>query len=95
MAKKKQVEKPISVQDSEFVHRVEFDPELVRVATEVAKEEERESIPAPRRFTPKDCPMCESHRPKGLSFSRVYSTQGRIRYCRCEFCRHTWSQEGQ
>ena len=51
--------------------------------------------PAPRRFTPKDCPMCESHRPKGLSFSRVYSTQGRIRYCRCEFCRHTWSQEGK
>lgn len=51
--------------------------------------------PEPRRFTPKDCPMCESHRPKGLSFSRVYSIHGNIRYCRCEFCRHTWSQEGR
>lgn len=95
MARKKQVEKPVNVQDSEFVHRVEFNPELVRVATEVANQEERDDVPVPRRFTPKDCPMCESHRPKGLSFSRVYSTQGRIRYCRCEFCRHTWSQEGQ
>lgn len=86
---------PDKMQDSELVHRVEFDPELVRVATEISNEEERDKLPEPRRFTPKDCPMCESHRPKGMSFSRVYSTQGKIRYCRCGFCRHTWSQEGQ
>lgn len=95
MARKKQVEKANSVRDSEFVHRVEFDPGLVQVATKIAQEEEVAKLPEPRRFTPKDCPMCESYRPRGLSYSRVYSTQGKIRYCRCEYCRHTWSQEGQ
>ena len=51
--------------------------------------------PEPRRFTPKDCAMCETHRPRGESYSRVYSTQGKIRYCKCGFCGHTWSQEGK
>ena len=83
MAKKKQVEVLSKSQEDR----------VSTVNTQV--EDAIDNTPAPRRFTPKDCPMCESHRPKGLSFSRVYSTQGRIRYCRCEFCRHTWSQEGQ
>ena len=83
MAKKKQVE----------LLNKEQEGQVLAAGTQV--NDAIDSIPTPRRFTPKDCPMCESHRPKGLSFSRVYSTQGRIRYCRCEFCRHTWSQEGQ
>ena len=68
---------------------------VIEVAEVVEVDEQLDQEPTPRRFTPKDCPMCESYRPKGMSFSRVYSTQGKIRYCRCGFCRHTWSQEGQ
>lgn len=83
MAKKKQVEVLSESQEDR----------VSTVNTQV--EDAIDSTPAPRRFTPKDCAMCETHRPRGESYSRVYSTQGKIRYCKCGFCGHTWSQEGK
>lgn len=49
--------------------------------------------PKPRvtTFVPKPCSACQRLRDldpaiEGRSCSRVYSTQGRIRYCKCGFC---------
>ena len=50
--------------------------------------------PQPREFTPRPCCMCETRRPPRTNYSRVYCTRGIIRYIRCDFCKHTWSQEG-
>ena len=48
-------------------------------------------------FVPKACTACQRLRDvdekiKGKSCSRVYSTQGRTRYCKCGFCGATWKE---
>lgn len=43
-----------------------------------------------RLFTAKPCANCEDLRESGTNFSRVYATRGNVRYCRCDFCGHTW-----
>ena len=55
--------------------------------------------PKPRvtTFVPKDCASCPALRAAdeetaGKSFSRVVSTQGRTRYCKCGFCGATWKE---
>lgn len=51
--------------------------------------------PKPREFEARPCSSCQALRPHGTSYSRVYCTRGRIRYCKCDYCGHTWSQEGK
>ncbi len=51
--------------------------------------------PKPREFEARPCTSCQALRPHGTSYSRVYCTRGRIRYCKCHYCGHTWSQEGK
>jgi hypothetical protein len=48
-------------------------------------------------FVPRPCTDCQRLRDldekiKGKSCSRVYSTQGRTRYCKCGFCGATWKE---
>ena len=48
-------------------------------------------------FVPMACTACQRLRDldeeiKGKSCSRVYSTQGRTRYCKCGFCGVTWKE---
>jgi hypothetical protein len=48
-------------------------------------------------FVPRRCSDCQRLRDldekiKGKSCSRVYSTQGRTRYCKCGFCGVTWKE---
>ncbi len=43
-----------------------------------------------RSFTAKPCTNCEELREPGTNFSRVYATRGNVRYCRCDYCGHTW-----
>lgn len=48
-------------------------------------------------FVPRSCSDCQRLRDldeeiKGKSCSRVYSTQGRTRYCKCAFCGATWKE---
>lgn len=53
------------------------------------------SPPKARRYVPKPCGSCEAIRPKGSSYSSVTGTNngpaGIVRYCRCGFCGHTWT----
>lgn len=51
--------------------------------------------PKAREFEARPCTSCQALRPHGTSYSRVYCTRGRIRYCKCHYCGHTWSQEGK
>jgi hypothetical protein len=51
--------------------------------------------PKPRQFEARPCSSCCEVRPYGKNYSRVYCTRGSIRYCRCDYCGHTWSQEGK
>lgn len=46
----------------------------------------------PRSFVPRACSCCQADRPPGTSYSKVYATKGRIRYCRCHYCGNTWTQ---
>lgn len=55
--------------------------------------------PKPRvtSFVARDCTSCTALRDsdekaKGRSFSRVYATVGRTRYCKCGYCGNTWKQ---
>jgi hypothetical protein len=55
--------------------------------------------PKPRvtSFVPQNCTACQRLREldpatEGNSYSRVYSTQGRTRYCKCGYCGHTWKE---
>ena len=55
--------------------------------------------PKPRvtAFVARDCTACVALRDsneetKGKSFSRVYATVGRTRYCKCGYCGNTWKQ---
>ena len=49
--------------------------------------------PTPREDEARPCSLCESRRPAGKSYSRVYCTKRQVRYCKCHYCGHTWSQE--
>ena len=49
--------------------------------------------PIPREDEARPCTLCESRRPAGKSYSRVYCTKRQVRYCKCHYCGHTWSQE--
>jgi hypothetical protein len=51
--------------------------------------------PVAREFEARPCSSCQAIRPHGKNYSRVYCTRGNIRYCKCHFCNHTWSQEGK
>ena len=44
------------------------------------------------RFTPRPCAACQAIRPANTSYSKVVTTRGKIRYCKCGFCGETWSQ---
>lgn len=68
----------------------------LQVATELIK---ATTQPKPRvtTFVPRDCTACQRLREldsatEGNSYSRVYSTQGRTRYCKCGYCGHTWKE---
>ena len=54
---------------------------------------EVEYSPTPREDEARPCSLCESRRPIGTSYSRVYCTKRHVRYCKCHYCGHTWSQE--
>jgi hypothetical protein len=49
--------------------------------------------PKPVRQEARPCSLCQNYRPHGKNYSRVYCTRGRVRYCKCDFCGNTWSQE--
>jgi hypothetical protein len=49
--------------------------------------------PVPREDEARPCTLCESRRPIGTSYSRVYCTKANVRYCKCTYCGHTWAQE--
>ena len=49
--------------------------------------------PIPREDEARPCTLCESRRPIGKSYSRVYCTKANARYCKCSYCGHTWTQE--
>jgi hypothetical protein len=49
--------------------------------------------PIPREDEARPCTLCESRRPIGTSYSRVYCTKSNVRYCKCSYCGHTWPQE--
>jgi hypothetical protein len=49
--------------------------------------------PIPREDEARPCSLCESRRPIGKSYSRVYCTKANARYCKCSYCGHTWTQE--
>lgn len=55
-------------------------------------EQSQVAEPVSRRFVPNDCSMCEERRPKNKSYSYVYWTRERVRYCKCKFCGHTWKE---
>jgi hypothetical protein len=57
------------------------------------------TAPKPRvtSFVPDPCSACqrlrdEDSNAQGRSYSRVYSTSGRTRYCKCSYCGNTWKQ---
>lgn len=45
-------------------------------------------------FIPSSCSCCTALRPLDTNYSRVVSTQGNIRYCKCSFCGNTWKEQG-
>ena len=51
------------------------------------------AAPIPREDEARPCTLCESRRPIGRSYSRVYCTKANVRYCKCSYCGHTWPQE--
>jgi formate dehydrogenase maturation protein FdhE len=54
---------------------------------------EASESPIPREDEARPCTLCESRRPIGTSYSRVYCTKSNARYCKCSYCGHTWTQE--
>jgi hypothetical protein len=54
-------------------------------------------VPKPRvtSFVPRACSCCAALRAADTNYSRVTSTQGNIRYCKCSFCGNTWKEQGQ
>lgn len=51
-----------------------------------------EKTPQPRAFVARPCTACVTRREPNTNYSRVYSKHGRMRYCKCDFCGHTWTQ---
>lgn len=51
-------------------------------------------IPRVSSFVPRACTSCTALRQPETNYSRVMSTQGRIRYCKCTFCGNTWKEQG-
>ncbi len=56
-------------------------------------------VPKPRvtSFVAAPCSSCQALRDSddkanGKSYSRVYGTVERVRYCRCDYCGSTWKQ---
>ena len=73
-------------------------PEIGRALTEERDSQttfavEVEYQPIPREDEARPCSLCENRRPIGKSYSRVYCTKRQVRYCKCHYCGHTWSQE--
>ena len=62
-----------------------------RIHMEAMKE--ASEAPIPREDEARPCSLCESRRPIGTSYSRVYCTKTNARYCKCSYCGHTWTQE--
>jgi hypothetical protein len=63
--------------------------EIIETVEDVAIVE----APIPREDEARPCSLCESRRPIGTSYSRVYCTKSNARYCKCSYCGHTWTQE--
>lgn len=74
---------------TEDAARIEVQAEARRVDSE-----ETVAKPQPREFEARPCTICVGIRPHGKNYSRVYTTRGRVRYCKCGFCGNTWAQEG-
>jgi hypothetical protein len=74
-----------------------YDPWTDEVSRVVVTDESgkvtKDYKPIPREDEARPCSLCESRRPAGKSYSRVYCTKQQVRYCKCHFCGHTWSQE--
>lgn len=66
--------------------------QIEQIEETISKELEAEEL-VPRRFTPRACTSCTALRPANTNYSRVYVTRGTVRYCKCDFCGNTWSQE--
>jgi hypothetical protein len=59
--------------------------------------EAKEPKPRNTSFVAAPCSLCQSLRDsseesKGKSYSRVYATVGKVRYCKCGYCGNTWKQ---
>lgn len=56
---------------------------------------EKVEAPKPRvtSFVPRPCSFCTALREPNSNYSRVTSTQGNIRYCKCGFCNNTWKEQ--
>ena len=72
---------------------------MTRKKTKPAETVTIAEVPKPRvtSFVAGDCTACTALREqdpnaKGKSFSRVYATVGRTRYCKCGYCVNTWKQ---
>ena len=65
-------------------------------AAKVVDDRISSALPVPRvsSFVPQPCSCCTALRPVDTNYSRVVSTQGRIRYCKCSFCGNTWKDQG-
>jgi hypothetical protein len=65
-------------------------------AAKVVDDRITSAMPVPRvsSFVPQPCSCCTALRPADTNYSRVVSTQGRIRYCKCSFCGNTWKDQG-
>jgi hypothetical protein len=76
---------------------VTYDPWTDTVSRVVRTDETGKVIedykPIPREDEARPCTLCESRRPIGKSYSRVYCTKSNARYCKCSYCGHTWTQE--
>ena len=57
-----------------------------------AKEIEPATDPKPKGFVPRPCSQCTALRPPKTSYSYVYCTRGKVRYCKCGRCNNTWSE---
>ena len=54
-------------------------------------------IPKPRitSYVAPPCTACTALRPEGKNYSRVETTRGRVRYCKCKYCGNTFKDVPQ
>ena len=93
--KSKQKDPGLSMEDLRPVQEVGFPSEEASVEpVEVVVEPK----PRQKNFIPRDCVMCIERRKQdgkeGQSFVTTYGKSGKLRYCRCGFCKHTWKELG-